>query len=569
MRGVAAFVFNRPSAATPGSSRRRADGAGKREIAFSIASLAAAFDQRQTIEDGMTLSTSLLDGLRGRKAKISTGGGAEKLAERRQKGLMTARDRIAALFQQETFQELGAHIHHSARHFGLEAKEFPADGVVVGTGYVGGRVVAAFSQDFTVVGGSLGKMHAKKIVALMQQAAKLGLPLVAFKDSAGARIQEGVDALSGYGDVFYMNVLLSGVTPQIAVVCGPCAGGAAYSPALMDFIVMTRKNAYMFITGPEVIKAVTGRVVTLDEVGSADMHASVSGNVHFLAEDDADAVGIVQRLLSYLPSNNSEDPPHRPSPDVAIVEDAAVYDLIPDDSSSPMDVRGIIAHIVDPGEFLEVHASFAQNLIVGFARIEGIVVGLVANNPNVKAGALDMDAADKGGRFIRFCNCFNIPLVTLVDVPGFLPGVEQERGGIIRHGAKLLFAYASCTTPKVTVILRKAYGGSYLAMCSQEMGADFVFAWPTAEIAVMGAEGAVRVLYNKELKAAADPKARAKELAAEYRAEFASPYAAAGAGYITDVIDPAITRSTLALALRKSLSKREVRPPKKHGNIPL
>src|SRR5208283_536170 len=404
------------------------------------------------------------------------GGGAEKLAERRLKGLMTARDRLAALFDEDTFQELGALVHHSGRFFGMEAKALPADGVVAGTGYVGGRLVSGFSQDFTVVGGSLGKMHAKKIVALMQQAAKLGAPIVAFKDSAGARIQEGVDALSGYGDVFYMNVLLSGVVPQIAVVCGPCAGGASYSPALMDFVVMTRKNAYMFITGPEVIKAVTGRAVTMEEVGSADMHASVSGNVHFLAEDDAEAIRIVQKLLSYLPENNSEDPPHLPTADISLAGDEAIYALIPDDSQMPMDVRGIIEHIVDPDEFLEVHRSFAENLIVGFGRIEGMVVGVIANQPAVRAGALDMDAADKGARFIRFCNCFNIPLVTLVDVPGFLPGVEQERGGIIRHGAKLLFAYASCTTPKVTVILRKAYGGSYIAMCNLELGADFVFA---------------------------------------------------------------------------------------------
>ena len=517
----------------------------------------------------MTLPAELLDDLRRREVEIHAGGGADKLAQRREKGLMTARDRLDALFEENTFQELGAHVRHSGRFFGMDTKVLPADGVVTGTGYVGGRVVSGFSQDFTVVGGSLGKMHAKKIVTLMQEAAKLGSPIVAFKDSAGARIQEGVDALSGYGDVFYMNVLLSGVVPQVAVVCGPCAGGASYSPALMDFVVMTRKNAYMFITGPEVIKAVTGKSVTLDEVGSADMHASVSGNVHFLAEDDSEAVAIVQKLLSFLPSNNSQDPPHRPTSDISLAGDEAIYALIPDDSQTPMDVRGIIDHVVDPGEFLEVHRSFAQNLIVGFARIEGMVVGLIANQPAVRAGALDMDAADKGARFIRFCNCFNIPLVTLVDVPGFLPGIEQERGGIIRHGAKLLFAYASCTTPKVTVILRKAYGGSYLAMCSQEMGADFVFAWPTAEIAVMGADGAVRVLYNKEIKAAADPKAKSAELAAAYRAEFASPYMAAGAGYITDVIDPAITRSTIALSLRKALSKREVRPPKKHGNIPL
>ena len=404
---------------------------------------------------------------------------------------------------------------------------------------------------------------------LMDSAAKLGIPLVAFKDSGGARIQEGVDSLSGYGEVFYRNVLLSGVVPQIAVICGPCAGGAAYSPALMDFIIMTKTNAYMFITGPEVIKAVTGKTVTMDDVGSAAMHASVSGNVHFVADDEAHAVNLVRRLLSYLPANNSEDPPHHPSTEIAIVEDQAINALIPDESSMPMDVHGIINSLVDNGEFLEVHASFACNIIVGFARIEGIVVGIVANQPSVRAGALDIDASDKGARFIRTCNAFNIPLLTLVDIPGFMPGIEQERGGIIRHGAKMLFSYASATVPKITVILRKAYGGSYLAMCSQEMGADAVYAWPSAEIAVMGAEGAINVLYNKDLKAAENRKEKAAELAAAYRAEFASPYVSAGAGYITDVIDPAITRSTVAVMLLKLLTKRELRPPKKHGNIPL
>ncbi|WP_294534517.1 carboxyl transferase domain-containing protein [uncultured Rhodoblastus sp.] len=517
----------------------------------------------------MTQLVELLEDMRRRREEILAGGGTDKLEQRHAKGLMTARDRLDALFEQNTFQEIGAHVRHSARHFGMEKKVLPADGVVGGTGYVDGRPVAAFSQDFTVAGGSLGKMHAKKIVMVMQQAGKFGVPIVAFKDSAGARIQEGVDALSGYGDVFYQNVLFSGVVPQIAVVCGPCAGGAAYSPALMDFIVMTEKNAHMFITGPEVIKAVTGKAVTMDEVGGAHMHAAVSGNVHFLAADDAAAVDIVKQLLSYLPSNNSQDPPHRPVTELSIDEDEGIRDLVPDDPQSPMDVRGIIARIVDPGQFLEVHRSFAENLIVGFARIEGFVVGLIANQPAVRAGALDMDASDKGARFIRFCNAFNIPLVTLVDVPGFMPGIEQERGGIIRHGAKLLFAYASSTVPKVTVILRKAYGGSYLAMCSQELGADFVYAWPTAEIAVMGAGGAINILYTKELKEAPDRKAKAAELTAAYRAEFASPYISAANGYITDVIDPAVTRSTIALSLAKALSKRETRPPKKHGNIPL
>ncbi|NLH82979.1 MAG: acyl-CoA carboxylase subunit beta [Phyllobacteriaceae bacterium] len=517
----------------------------------------------------MALSQDRLEDLQRRRQTIMDGGGADKIEARHAKGLMSARDRIDALFQEGTFQEMGTHARHAARAFGMADKELPADGVVVGTGYVGGRLVSAFAQDFTVAAGTLGKRHAEKIVAGLEAAVKLGAPVVAFKDSGGARIQEGVDALSGYGKVFYQNVLLSGVVPQIAVICGPCAGGAAYSPALMDFVIMTRSNAAMFITGPEVIKAVTGRTVTMDEVGGADMHASVSGNVHFLAEDDADAIRIVQRLLSYLPANNTEDPPHRPSSVVDMSEDAGMRAIIPDDPTKAMDMRSVVERLVDGGEFLEVHRSFAENIIVGFGRIEGTVVGIVGNQPAVRSGALDMDASDKSARFVRFCNAFNIPLVTLVDVPGFLPGIEQERGGIIRHGAKMLFAYASSTVPKITVILRKAYGGSYLAMCSQEMGADFVFAWPTAEIAVMGAEGAVRILYNKELKASDDPKGLAAKLAADYRSEFASPYWSAGAGYITDVIDPAVTRSTIALSLRKALSKREFRPPKKHGNIPL
>jgi len=364
-------------------------------------------------------------------------------------------------------------------------------------------------------------------------------------------------------------VLASGVVPQIALVLGPCAGGAAYSPALNDFIIMTRHHAHMFITGPEVIKAVTGRQTTMDEVGSAEMHATVSGNVHFVAEDDRHAVQLAQRLLSYLPANNTEDPPHALTADLVLGLDEGIDELIPESSSVPMDVRRIIDRLVDDGELLEVHAGWARNLIVGFARIEGMVVGLVANQPAELAGVLDIDASDKGARFIRFCNAFNIPVVTLVDVPGFLPGIEQERGGIIRHGAKLLFAYASCTAPKITLILRKAYGGSYLAMCSQEMGADFVYAWPGAEIAVMGAQGAVNLLYRKELGEASDRKAKADELIAGYRAEFASPYLSAARGYITDVIAPAETRSVLALSLRKSLQKRELRPAKKHGTMPL
>jgi acetyl-CoA carboxylase carboxyltransferase component len=517
----------------------------------------------------MALDQKYLETLRERRAKIRAGGGADKLSARRAKGLMGARDRIETICQPHSFQETGAHAHHSAQHFGMAGKSMPADGVVVGTGYVDGRLVALVSQDFTVAAGSLGKVHAMKIVDIMRLAKKLGIPLVAFKDSAGARIQEGVDALSGYGRVFYNNVLLSGVVPQIAIIAGPCAGGAAYSPALMDFIIMTADNARMFITGPEVIKAVSGRETTMEEIGSASMHAGVSGNVHLVADDDRHAIELARELLSYLPSNNTEDPPHMPSEDLELAPDEGMNALIPDDSTMAMDSRAVIDRLVDDGRFLEIHASWAQNLIVGFGRIEGVVVGIVANQPQVRAGALDIDASDKGSRFIRTCNIFNIPLVTLVDVPGFLPGVEQERGGIIRHGAKMLYAYAAATVPKMTVIMRKAYGGAYLAMCALEMGADFVYAWPNAEIAVMGAEGAIKVLNRKELAAAEDPAARMAELAAEYRAEFASPYLSAGHGYVSDVIEPAETRYMVALSLRKILAKRELRPAKKHGNNPM
>ncbi len=517
----------------------------------------------------MTISAKLIDALRQRREQVFAGGGEDKIKARHEKGLLSARDRLDILFEPHTFQEIGTHIKHACRHFGMADKVLPGDGVVVGTGFVDGRPVAAISQDFTVTGGALGKMHAKKIVEAMNFAMRTGCPLVAFKDSAGARIQEGVDSLSGYGEVFYKNVEASGVIPQIAVILGPCAGGASYSPALMDFVIMTKSNAHMFITGPEVIKAVTGRQCSMDEVGSATMHATVSGNVHFVANDDRHAIAITKKLLSYLPSNNAEDPPHHPTPNITLAADPAMDDLIPEASNEPMDVRTIIARIVDHGDSLENHASFAQNLVTCFARIEGVVVGIIANNSIFKAGALDIDASDKGARFIRFCNCFNIPILTLVDVPGFLPGIEQERGGIIRHGAKMLFAYAGSTVPMITLILRKAYGGSYLAMCSQEMGADMVLSWPSGEIAVMGAEGAVNILYRKELSEARERVAKATELAAAYRREFASPYVAAGQGYITDVIEPSESRGVLALTLRKLLTKRATRPHKKHGNIPL
>ena len=515
----------------------------------------------------MSLSEQQLEELHSRRQTIRAGGGEEKLARRRDKGLLTARERLGRLFQPGSFQETGMHSKHRSTELG--DKSMPADGVVTGTGYVDGRLVAGFAQDFTVAAGTLGKVHAHKIVELMKFAMHTGVPMVAFQDSGGARIQEGVDALSGYGDVFYNNVLMSGVAPQIAVICGPCAGGAAYSPALMDFIIMTRHNAHMFITGPAVIKSVTGRETTMDDVGSAAMHAAVSGNVHFVAENEEQALGIVHELLSYLPSNNTEDPPHHLDADLHLGRDYQMNDLVPDDPSTPMDVRSVISRLVDDGRLLEVQAQFARNLIIGFARIEGMVVGIIANQPMHLAGSLDIDAADKGARFVRFCNAFNIPLVTLVDVPGFLPGIEQERGGIIRHGAKMLFAYASSTVPKVTVILRKAYGGSYLAMCSQEMGADAVYSWPNAEIAVMGADGAVDLLYRKQIQESDDPAATRAELLNVYRTEVTSAYLSAERGYITDVIEPSETRAALSLTLRKHLTKRELRPAKKHGNIPL
>jgi propionyl-CoA carboxylase beta chain len=517
----------------------------------------------------MPIQKALVDELQKRRTAAINAGGADKLAARRAKGLMTARDRLAALFQEGTFQEHGMHADHDCHNFGMGDKTIPTDGVVCGSGIVDGRPVACFSQDFTVNGGSLGRIHAKKICDMMEYALKVGIPVVGFNDSGGARIQEGGDALSGYGQVFFRNVLLSGVVPQIAVIAGPCAGGAAYSPALMDFLIMVKGQANMFICGPEVIAAATGQKTTMEEIGSATAHATVSGNIHFVAENDAHAVQIARKLLSFLPPNNVIDPPHRPVAQLDLSKDSGMNDLVPENPKDPFDMLKVIARLVDDADFLEVQKDWAKNIIVGFGRLQGIVVGIIANQPAFKAGTLDIDASDKSARFIRFCNVFNIPIVTLVDVPGFLPGVAQERGGIIRHGAKMLFAYAAATVPKITMILRKAYGGAYLAMCSTDMGADWVFAWPTAEIAVMGAEGATKILYKREISAAADPKAKEAELVAAYRKKFCTPYAAAARGMINDVIDPSETRAVLSLAVRNTLTKRETRPPKKHGSIPL
>ncbi|SMP67492.1 propionyl-CoA carboxylase beta chain [Neorhodopirellula lusitana] len=517
----------------------------------------------------MAIKKELLERLKKQRSEALAGGGEARIEKHHAKGAMTARERFEELFEPGTFLESGMHVQHNCHDFGMEKKSLPGDGVVTGVGQVGGRAVAGFSQDFTVGGGALGQRHSKKICEMMDYAADCGLPFVAINDSGGARIQEGVDSLSGYGQVFYRNVQLSGLVPQIAIIAGSCAGGAAYSPALMDFLIMTRDNASMFICGPAVIKAATGVETTMEEIGGAAANATISGNVHFVAENDAHAIEITKELLSYLPSNNLDNPPHHLSEHISMEADPAVNNLIPEDAKGMLDMLPIISRIFDDGKFLQVHEHFATSLMVGFARLDGVVVGVIANQPKVKAGTLDIDASDKGARFIRFCNAFNIPLITLVDVPGFLPGVHQEQGGIIRHGAKMLFAYSAATVPKITLIIRKAYGGAYLAMCSRDMGADAVYAWPTAEIAVMGADGATNVLYRREIQAAENSEEKRAELVKEYHDRFASPYMAASRGMITDVIEPAMSRATLSLALRNTLQKSETRPPKKHGLIPL
>ncbi len=503
-----------------------------------------------------------------RRRTIMQGGGEERVAKQHAKGQLTARERLDALFDKGTFLENGL-FAHSGGDAAVDQVKNPADGVVTGTGLVDGRQVCSFAQDFTVSGGSVGSMHGHKIVELLKTAQKIGAPVVGINDSGGARIQEGVDALSAYGRIFYHNVNISGVVPQIAVIAGPCAGGAAYSPALCDFIVMVDKTANMFITGPEVIKAVTGEVVTMAEIGGAAAHMQKAGNIHFIARDDRDALAIVRELLGYLPGNNTMDPPHRLKEPIVAPDDPQIGAIMPDNPQQPYDVRQILGRVLDEGRFLEVQEYFAPNIVTGLGRLSGIVVGIVANQPMHLAGCLDINASCKAARFIRTCNVFNIPIVTFVDVPGFLPGVNQEHGGIIRHGAKMLFAYSATTTPKLTVILRKAYGGAYLAMCSKDLHADRVLAWPTAEIAVMGGEGAVNIIYRKEIEAAQDKVAERAKLVERYRNEVANPSVAAARGFIDDVIDPATTRRQLCLSLRAVLTKRDLRPPKKHGNIPL
>ena len=502
-----------------------------------------------------------------RRSRVQQGGGAERIEKQHAGGTLTARERIESLVDTGSFQEIGLFAQHRATLFGMAGKDLPADGVVTGAASVDGRLIHVASQDFTVAGGAAGEIHCDKIVDMMNTSLKTGSPFVMINDSGGARVQEGIDSLAGYGRVFYHNTMLSGVVPQIALVCGPCAGGAAYSPALMDFIIQTQ-NAQMFITGPQVIKQVTGEEVTADQLGGPKAQMGHSGVVHFVTDNDDHALGVAKKLLGFLPSNNLEDAPRQPW-DFEIGRDDGLNNVVPDDPKQSYDVRNVIVRLVDNGDFLEVQSGYAQNAVVGFARIAGRSIGVVANQPAVMAGALDINASDKVARFVRFCNAFNIPLVTLVDVPGFMPGVQQEYGGIIRHGAKMLFAYSAATVPKITVVLRKAYGGAYLAMCGKDLGADRLVAWPSAEIAVMGAEGAIEIVFRKELSEAQDKKAKRQELIETYRNTFATPYVAAARRQADDIIEPAETRRYLAIALEGLAAKRELRPPKKHGLIPL
>ena len=504
-----------------------------------------------------------VDELLDKRLTTRAGGGEKRIDKQHAQGKLTARERIDALIDEGTFQEIGLFRRNRTVTFGMDKADMPADGVVTGTGAVLGRPVHIASQDFTVAGGSAGETHSKKVVEMMESALKCGTPFVFINDSGGARVQEGIDSLSGYSQVFFANVLLSGAVPQISIIAGPCAGGAAYSPALTDFIIQTRK-AHMFITGPNVIEQVTGEKVTGDALGGADAHMAISGVTHFVADDDEQAILIAKKLLSFLPQNNTEDPPVV-DPDPYVEYDPTLHDIVPAEGTKGYDVREVIGKIIDHADFLEVQAGYAKNIVVGFGRINGKSVGIVANQPNAMAGVLDINASDKGAKFVRFCNAFNIPIVTLVDVPGFLPGVAQEHGGIIRHGAKMLYAYAAATVPKITVVLRKAYGGAYIAMSAKDLGADQVFAWPTAEIAVMGAEGAASVVFKREIDAADDPAARRAELVEEYRDTFSTPFVAASRGLVDDVIDPGDTRRKVAMALELLVAKRQLRPSKKHG----
>ncbi len=512
---------------------------------------------------------ALLEDLHHRQALAEQGGGAARIAQQHKKGKLTARERLDLLLDEGSFVELDRFVAHRATDFGLADQVYPGDGVVTGYGRIDGRPVYVFSQDFTVFGGSLSEAHAEKICKVMDLAVRNGAPVIGLNDSGGARIQEGVVSLGGYADIFLRNTLASGVVPQLSAILGPCAGGAVYSPAITDFIFMVRGVSYMFVTGPNVVRTVTHEEVTFEQLGGAEVHGGTSDVSHFTCDTEPECLGAMRELVGFLPLNNLDEPPVRPTRDPDDRRDEALLDLVPDSSSKPYDMHEVIRRVMDDGGFLEVHRGHADNIVVGFGRLGGRPVGIVANQPAVLAGVLDIAASAKAARFIRFCDCFNLPLVTFVDVPGFLPGVGQEHGGIIKHGAKLLYAYCEATVPKLTVITRKAYGGAYDVMSSKHIRGDVNLAWPTAEIAVMGAKGAVEILYKDEIARAADPAAALQRFTDEYTAKLANPYAAASRGYVDDVIDPRDTRPRLIDALRMLATKRDRNPPKKHGNIPL
>ena len=507
--------------------------------------------------------------LKEKQEQIKLGGGQKAIDKQHEGGKLTARERISKLLDRGSFVEIDAYVEHRCTNFGMEKKKMPGDGVVSGYGTIDGRLVYIFAQDFTVIGGSLGEMHAAKIVKAQQMALKVGAPLIGINDSGGARIQEGVDALSGYGKIFYNNTISSGVIPQISVIMGPCAGGAVYSPAITDFIFMVKKTSKMFITGPNVIETVTGEKVSAEELGGAMTHNSISGVAHFVDDTEEECIDRIKKLLSFLPQNNLEITPAQPVQDDINRIDDILNDIIPDNPNKAYDMKEVVLTLADNGEFLEYQPYYAQNVITGFMRLNGRSIGVIASQPKVLAGCLDINASDKAARFIRTCDSFNVPLLTLMDVPGFLPGTNQEYGGIIRHGAKMLYAYSEATVPKVTVITRKAYGGSYIAMCNKELGADMVLAWPTAEIAVMGPDGAANIIFKKEIDEAEDKNLKRKEKIQEYRKAVANPYTAASRGYVDAVIEPAETRKRIISSFDMLTGKREMRPEKKHGNIPL
>ncbi len=503
------------------------------------------------------------------KAQSRLGGGQERIDAQHKKGRLTARERLDLLLDRGSFREVDSFVVHRTNDFGLDEQKFMSDSVVTGWGTIDGRLVYVYSQDFTVFGGSLGEVHAEKICKIMDMAMKNGAPVIGLNDSGGARIQEGVVSLAGYADIFLRNTMASGVIPQISAIMGPCAGGAVYSPALTDFIFMTRNTSYMFVTGPDVVKTVTHEEVSQEELGGASVHSEKSGVCHVAADSEADTLYLIRKLMGYLPQNNMEDAPAAPTTDDSLRMEEELNTLVPDDANKPYDIKEVIRLIVDDGNFFEIHENYAANIVVGFARLGGQSVGIVANQPAVLAGVLDIDASEKGARFVRFCDAFNIPIITFEDVPGFLPGTFQEHHGIIRSGAKLLYAYCEATVPKLTVITRKAYGGAYCVMSSKHIRSDLNLAWPTAEIAVMGPDGAVNIIFRKELEKAQDPIQRKAELVAEYKEKFANPYVAASRGYIDDVIEPKETRPRLINALAMLSNKRDSNPAKKHGNIPL